>query len=240
MKVGIIGAGMIGATLARHLVKLGHDVKLANSRGVEGVAPIAKDTGATAATANDAVRGAEVVVITIPQKAVADLPGDLFTGASADLVVVDTGNYYPSMRDGNIAAIDEGMPDSAWVAQKLGRPVIKAFNNIFFKSLDEKGAPPGTAGRVALPVAGDPPIARKVVMQLVDELGFDPIDAGPLSESWRQQPGTPGYCMDLDKAAATKALNDADPNRIREIRSEADENAKRIVARMKETGIAAR
>src|SRR4051812_46970830 len=148
MKIGIIGAGMIGATLARHLVKLGHDVKLANSRGVEGVAPIAKEAGAAAVTASDAVRGGEAVVITIPQKAVADLPPDLFAGASDDLVIVDTGNYYPSMRDGNIGAIDEGMPDSAWVAQKLGRPVIKAFNNIFFKSLDEKGTPTGTAGRV--------------------------------------------------------------------------------------------
>ncbi len=139
------------------------------------------------------------------------------------------------MRDGNIAAIDEGLPDSAWVAQKLGRPVVKAFNNIFFKSLDEKGTPPSTAGRVALPIAGDPPSARKVVMELVDRLGFDPIDAGPLSESWRQQPGTPGYCMDLDKAALTEALKDADPACIRENRSKADENAKRVVAKMKET-----
>lgn len=185
MVIGIIGAGMIGATLARRLVQLGHEVRLANSRGVEGVAPIAKEAGATAATVHDAVRGAEVVIVTIPQKAVADLPADLFADAPASLVVVDTGNYYPSMRDGNISAIDAGTPDSAWVAQTLERPVIKAFNNIFFKSLAEKGTPPGTPGRVALPVAGEPERARKVVMDLVDQLGFDPIDAGSLAESWR-------------------------------------------------------
>jgi hypothetical protein len=240
MKIGIIGSGMIGATLARRLVELGHDVKLANSRGVDGVASIAKETGATAATAHDAARGVEVLVVTIPQKAVAELPADLFAGAPDDLVVVDTGNYYPSLRDGNIAAIDDGLCDSAWVAHTLGRPVIKAFNNIFFKSLGEKGMPRGTTGRLALPVAGDPPRARQVVMQLVDALGFDPVDAGSLAESWRQQPGTPGYCADLDEQAARKALQDADPSRIRETRAAADENAKRIVAKMKATGVAER
>ena len=110
----------------------------------------------------------------------------------ADVVVIDTGNYYPT-RDGRIPAIEQGQPESAWVAEQIGRPVIKAFNNIYAKSLLENGRPKGAPDRIALPVAGDPLEARAKVMRLVDELGFDPIDAGGIEESWRQQPGTPSY-----------------------------------------------
>ena len=179
----------------------------------------------TAVTAAEAARHGEIVIVTIPQRAVADLPKDLFAGVPADVVVIDTGNYYPS-RDGSIPAIDEGQPESAWVAGHLGRPVIKAFNNIYFQSLLEKGMPKGTAGRIALPVAGDPPDARAKVLRLVDELGFDPVDAGSIEESWRQQPGTPCYTKDLEAPRLKEALAAADRNGIPEYRKAADDAAR--------------
>lgn len=225
MKVGIIGAGMIGGTLARRLVSLGHDVAIANSRRPETIRELAADAGATAVTAAEAARHGEIVIVTIPQHAVADLPKDLFAGVPDDVVVVDTGNYYPS-RDGSIPAIEAGQPESAWVAEQLGRPVIKAFNNIFFQSLLEKGTPKGTAGRIALPVAGDPPDARAKVLRLVDELGFDPVDAGRIEESWRQQPGTPCYTRDLEAPQLKEALAAADRSRIPEYRKAADDAAR--------------
>src|SRR5690606_41111875 len=122
--------------------------------------------------------------------AIPRLPRGLFDGAPADVAVVDTGNYYPS-RDGRIAELDEGKVESVWVAEHLGRPVVNAFNNIYASHLIEKARPKGAPDRVALPVSGDPPDARAKVMQLVDELGFDPVDAGSLEGSWRYQTGTP-------------------------------------------------
>jgi predicted dinucleotide-binding enzyme len=225
VKIGIIGAGMIGGTLAKRLVNLGHEVVIANSRGPETIHELAADVGATAVTVTEAARSGEIVVVTIPQRAIADLPKDLFANVPADVVVIDTGNYYPS-RDGRIPAIDEGQAESAWVADQLGRPVIKAFNNIYFESLREKGTPKGTPGRIALPVAGDPPAARAKVMHLVDELGFDPIDAGSIEESWRQQPGTPCYTHDLDAPGVKDALAAAYHSRIPEYRKAADDAAK--------------
>jgi 8-hydroxy-5-deazaflavin:NADPH oxidoreductase len=225
VKIGIIGAGMIGGTLARRLVRLGHDVVLANSRGPNTIRDLAVEVGATAVTVGEAARHGEIVIVTIPQRAVADLPKDLFDGVPADVVVIDTGNYYPS-RDGSIPAIDEGQPESAWVAERLGRPVIKAFNNIYFTSLLEKGTPKGTTGRIALPVAGDSPDARAKVMRLVDDLGFDPVDSGSIAESWRQQPGTPCYTRDLDATPLTEALAAADRSRVPEYRKAADDAAR--------------
>ncbi len=222
MRIGIIGAGMIGGTLARRLVKLGHEVAIANSRGPETIRELAAEVGATAVTAAEAARRGEIVIVTIPQRAVADLPKDLFAGVPEDVVVIDTGNYYPS-RDGSIPAIEEGQPESAWVAEHLGRPVIKAFNNIYFQSLLEKGTPKGTTGRIALPVAGDSPEARAKVLRLVDELGFDPVDAGSIEESWRQQPGTPCYTHDLEASRLKEALAAADRSRIPEYRKAADD-----------------
>lgn len=225
MKIGIIGAGFIGGTLARRLVSLGHEVVIANSRGPDTIRELAADVGATAVTVTEAARGGEIVIVTIPERAVADLPKDLFAGVPADVVVIDTGNYYPT-RDGSIPAIQEGQPESAWVAEHLGRPVIKAFNNIYFKSLLEKGTPKGTAGRVAIPVAGDPPDARAMVLRLVDELGFDPVDAGSIEESWRQQPGTPCYTKDLEAPRLKEALAAADRGSIPTYRKAADDAAR--------------
>jgi 8-hydroxy-5-deazaflavin:NADPH oxidoreductase len=225
MKIGIIGAGFIGGTLARQLTALGHEVAIANSRGPETLRDLAAETGARAVTATEAARGGEIVVVTIPQQAVANLPGDLFAGVPEEVVVVDTGNYYPS-RDGRIDAIEEGQTDSGWVAEQLGRPVVKAFNSIYWNSLRDKGQPAGTPGRVALSVAGDSAAAREKVLHLVDELGFDPVDAGTLEDSWRQQPGTPCYCADLDAPRLKEALAAAEQDHMPEYRRQADEAAR--------------
>ena len=225
MNIGIIGAGMIGETLARRLVQLGHEVAIANSRGPETMRDLASEVGAAAVTALEAARSGEIVVITIPERSVAKLPRDLFAGVPADFVVIDTGNYYPT-RDGRIPAVEQGQPESAWVAEQIGRPVIKAFNNIYFKSLLENGRPKGTPDRIALPVAGDPVEARAKVLRLVDELGFDPVDAGGIEESWRQQPGTPCYTQDYNAVQLKAALAAAVRSRVPEYRKAADDAAK--------------
>jgi predicted dinucleotide-binding enzyme len=225
MKIGIIGAGMAGGTLARRLVALGHEVALANSRGPDTLRAFAGKIGAKPVTAREAATSGEIVIIAIPQRAVMDLPKDLFAGVSDDVVVVDTCNYYP-VRDDRIAAIEEGQVESEWVSERLGRPVVKVFNNIFFSSLLENGRPAGAAGRIALPVAGDPPAGRANVMRLVEDLGFDAVDAGSLAESWRQQPGTPAYVHDFDVPRLKAALAAAERNRIPEYRGAANEAAR--------------
>jgi 8-hydroxy-5-deazaflavin:NADPH oxidoreductase len=219
MKIGIIGAGNIGGALTRRLCVLGHEVSVANSRGPETLRDLASATGASAVTVSDAARDKDVVVVTIPEKNVPDLPSDLFADARDDLVVVDTGNYYPQRRDGRIEAIEDGMAESRWVEQQLGRPVVKAFNNIYAQHLLEKGQPKGAPGRIALPVSGDDPAAKSVLLGLVDELGFDPVDAGGLDESWRQQPATPVYATDLDADGVREALASATPDRKPEFRA---------------------
>jgi predicted dinucleotide-binding enzyme len=212
MKIGIIGAGHIGGTLTRRFAALGHDVSVANSRGPETLADLAAESGAHAVSVQEAARGKDVVVVTIPEKNIPTLPKHLFEGAGDDTVVVDTGNYYPQ-RDGRIDAIEKGTTESRWVSQQLGHPVVKAFNNIYAQHLMDHGRPAGEAGRIALPVAGDDPAAKAVVMRLVEELGFDAVDAGSLDESWRQQPGTPVYATDLDAEGVRRALAEARPER---------------------------
>jgi 8-hydroxy-5-deazaflavin:NADPH oxidoreductase len=213
MKIGIIGAGNIGATLTRRLTAAGHDVSVANSRGPETLTELAAETGATAVAAADAARDADVVIVTIPEKHIPDLPDGILDGAAEGAAVIDTGNYYPQRRDGKIESIESGMTESAWVAQQLGRPVIKAFNNIYARHLLEHGKPPGSPDRIALPVAGDDEAAKATVMRLVDEIGFDPVDAGGLADSWRQQPGTPVYASDYDANGVRRALAEASPER---------------------------
>ena len=207
MKIGIIGAGHIGGTLTRRLKALGHDVSVANSRGPETLAALEAETGARATTVADAARDKDVVIVTIPEKSVPALRKEL--GAiDAKTVVVDTGNYYPK-RDGRIAEIESGVPESQWVADQLGRPVVKAFNTIYAQHLLEHGKPAGDRGRIALPVAGDDANAKNLVIGLIDELGFDGVDAGGLADSWRQQQGTAVYGTDLNAEQTKRALADA-------------------------------
>jgi 8-hydroxy-5-deazaflavin:NADPH oxidoreductase len=220
MRIGIIGAGTMGVILARLLGRLGHHVSLANSRGPDSLTAVAAATGATPASVVDAAGAGELVILAIPTKAVGALPRGLFANVADSVVVIDIGNYHPELRDGRIDAIDRGMLDSQWVAQQIGRPVIKAFNTVLDESLREKGLPRGSKGRIALPVAGDSPDAKAAVLRLVDDLGFDPVDGGGLDDSWRQQTGAPAYCRDLDAAALRRALAEADRSRIAEYRAE--------------------
>ena len=175
MKIGIIGAGQIGGTLTRRLTKLGHEVSVANSRGPESLAALAAETGAKAVTAAEAARAGEIVVVTIPEARIPNLPKDLFAGVPDSVVVVDTGNYYPRHRDGRIDGIEGGLTESRWVEKELGRPVVKAFNNIYAKHLMENGKSKGALGRIALPIAGDDKRAKDIVIKLLDELGFDGV-----------------------------------------------------------------
>src|ERR1043165_9599115 len=219
MKIGIIGAGNIGGNLTRRFQELGHKVFVANSRGPETLAGLAEETGATPVSVQEAARRGEVVIVTIPEKNIPDLPRDLFAGVSDDVVVVDTGNYYPQQRDGRIAGIEDGMTESLWVSQQLGRPVVKAFNNIYAERLLKSGKPAGSPGRIALPVAGDDERAKSIVLKLVDELGFDGVDAGGLDDSWRQQPGSPVYAQDFDAQGVRDALSKASRERKPEWRA---------------------
>jgi predicted dinucleotide-binding enzyme len=227
MKIGIIGAGQIGGTVARRLRAAGHDVSIANSRGPASLAALAQETGVRPVTVEEAARAGDVVIVTIPMKNVPRLPAGLFQGVPDNVVVIDTGNYYPQQRDGRIDAIERGMTESRWVAQQLGRPVVKAFNNIYARHLLERGKPRGAPGRIALPVAGDDKAAKSTVIRLMDELGFDGVDAGSLDESWRQQPGTPVYGSDLDVEGVRKALTAAKPERSAEYQAKEGSTAGR-------------
>jgi predicted dinucleotide-binding enzyme len=218
MRIGIIGAGNIGATLTRGLRALGHEVRIANSRGPETLTELATETGATAVWAADAAADADLVIITIPQKNVPNLAPKITAAAKPGAPIIDTNNYYPKQRDGKIDAIEAGQTESEWVSSQLGVPVVKVFNGIFWKHLLTSGTDPGTAGRIALPIAGADGPAKKLVMGVVDALGFDPVDGGTLDESWRQQPGTPVYGKDYGVADTIKALADAPLERPLEFR----------------------
>lgn len=220
MNIGIIGAGKIGGTLTRRLTALGHDVRVANSRAPETLGELAAETGATAVWAAEAAEGADVVIVSIPQRNVVDLAPGIVDGRRAGAPVIETNNYYPRERDGLIAAIEEGLPESAWVSERLGAPVFKVFNGIFWKHLLERGLPAGAEGRIALPIAGDDPDAKRIVFDLIDALGFDPVDGGTVAESWRQQPGTPVYGADLDAEGTARALAAAVPERPEAFRAE--------------------
>jgi predicted dinucleotide-binding enzyme len=218
VKIGIIGAGDIGGNLTRRFTALGHDVAVANSRGPGTLADLAAETGARAVPVTEAARDAEVVIVTIPQGKVPALPDGVLAGAADGAVVVDTGNYYPQ-RDGRIDAIEQGAAESRWVSEQLGVPVVKAFNGIYAAHLLDGGRPAGAQDRRALPVAGDDAEAKQVVLALLDELGFDGVDAGGIDESWRQQPGTPVYGASANAAEVTALLARATPERTTEWRA---------------------
>ena len=190
--VGLIGSGMIGGTVARLSVAAGHHVVLSNSRGPETLKDLVEELGplAAAGTGEEAAEAGDLVVVAIPVKAYASVPA----GPLAGLPVLDTGNYYPQ-RDGQIAELDDGALTSSGLLQRdLPRAqVVKVFNNIYFKHLRSLARPAGAADRSALPIAGDDAAAKAAVTAFLDSIGYDAVDAGPVAESWRQEPGTPAY-----------------------------------------------
>jgi len=205
MRIGIVGAGMIGGTLARLFTAAGHDVVIGNSRGPESLAHLVAEVGprATAATAEGAADAGEVVVVAIPFARF----GDLSAGALAGKVVVDANNFY-APRDGAFPEIEVGTVGSSEVlARHLpGAKVVKAFNTIWYRHLTEHAAPAGTPGRRAIPIAGDDPAAKATVAGLIDDIGFDTYDAGPLAAGRRLQPGTPVYNVRLTMDEVAAAL----------------------------------
>jgi 8-hydroxy-5-deazaflavin:NADPH oxidoreductase len=206
MNIGIIGSGGMGRCLAKKYAKLGHTVSIANSRGPQSLQQFSDETGVEAATVEDAVKNKEVVIVSIPQKNIPSLPKHLFHNLNKDVVVIDTGNYYPTLRDGIIPVLEQSGIDSLWVQQQLGFPVIKVFNSILADSIQDFGKAKGEENRIAIAVSGDNAQAKKVVFALVDELGFDPFDAGTIAQSWRQQPGSPIYCRDITLSETEKRV----------------------------------
>jgi predicted dinucleotide-binding enzyme len=197
MKIGIIGAGEMGSCLASKFSKLGHSVSMANSRGPASLQQHAAQLGAKAVTVEEAIADKNMIVISVHQKHVQDLPLHMFKNLPRNVVVIDTGNYFPTLRGGAIPALDESGTDSLWVQEQLGFPVVKVFNSILATSLQDKGRPNGNEGRIALAVSGDQISSKQVVFELVDVLGFDSFDVGTIAQSWKQQPGSPIYCRDI-------------------------------------------
>jgi len=206
MKIGVIGSGRIGGTFARLVVAHGHEVLLANSRGPASLAGTVAELGARAraGTVEDAARFGDLVVVSIPLARQLELAPELFRGR----IVVDTGNYYPR-RDGQIAELDRGeITSSELFARRLrDARVVKALNTIYFEHLRTQGdASKPLEERRAIFVAGDDVAAKKRISDLLEELGFGPVDAGSLAESARLQPGAPVYNADLTRAAAEALL----------------------------------
>ncbi len=190
--IGLIGAGMIGGTVARLAAGAGYNVVLSNSRGPETLAELAGELGphARAATPVEAAEAGDPVVVTIPLKAYRSVPVEPLTGK----VVIDTNNYYPS-RDGELPELDNGSTTSSELLQQHvpAAKVVKCFNTIFFKHLQALSRPRGAPDRSALPIAGDDQQAKATVTEFLDAIGFDAVDAGSLAEGRRFQPGTPAY-----------------------------------------------
>lgn len=206
--LGIIGSGNIGGAVAHLGVTSGYDVVVSNSRGPETLSDLVASLGehARAGTALEAATAGDLVLIAVPLKAYPSLPVDALAGK----VVMLADNYYPA-RDGQIAELDDGEVTSAGLVQRLlpSSQVVKVFNHIGAGDLAGQGTPAGTADRRALAVFGDSPDARATVTALLDDLGYDTVDGGPLSESWRIEPNTPGYGPRLTASGLKEALASA-------------------------------
>lgn len=192
MRIGLVGSGHIGNTVARLAIGAGHDVVLSNSRGPSTLAGLVAELGphASAATSAEAAAAGDIVVVAIPVRSVPDVPVEPLAGK----VVIDANNYYPA-RDGHIAPLDSGATTSAeLLAAHLGTArVVKAFNSIAASQLINQGQPTGSPDRRALPIAGDDADGKKVVIELIDSFGYDVVDAGGLAEGRRFEPNTPAY-----------------------------------------------
>ncbi|MGY1605765.1 MULTISPECIES: NADPH-dependent F420 reductase [unclassified Geodermatophilus] len=212
--IGIIGAGHIGTALAQAATDAGYDVVLANSRGPETLSDLVQSIGARpsrrgsvrAATAAEAGTAGDLVVVTVPLRAIGDIPVEPLVGK----VVLDTNNYYPE-RDGHVAELDDGSTTSSELLQAHlpTSRVVKAFNHVLAAHITARRSVPGTPNRRAVAIAGDDASAREAAASLIDDLGFDVVDLGPLAEGWRVQPGTPGYGPDLDATGMRRATAEA-------------------------------
>ncbi|WP_461175280.1 NAD(P)-binding domain-containing protein (plasmid) [Arthrobacter sp. Z1-9] len=211
MNIGILGVGHIGTTLATRLSGAGHTVKVANSKDPKTVDTAVLATGAHAVWAAEAAVDVDVLILSVPFDRL-PLMAPLVSDLPSSTVLIDTSNYYPS-RDGGVEEINGGKVESLWAVEQLDRPLVKAWNAIGSDSLARLHRPKGAPDRIAIPVAGDSDSERAIAMALVEDTGFDAYDAGPLADSWRQQPGTPCYCTDLTLAEMPGALAAAEADR---------------------------
>jgi 8-hydroxy-5-deazaflavin:NADPH oxidoreductase len=206
MKIGIIGSGKIGGTLAKLFAGVGHEVAISNSRGPDTLADLVEEIGgrAHAMTAADAVRFGELVVVSIPLHRYREVPRE----GVADKVVIDTNNYYPQ-RDDQIDELDSDSTTSSELLQAHlpGARVVKAFNAIMWRHLRDDGRPAGDPDRLGIPISGDDEDAKRTVAQLIDQIGFDALDAGTLAQGGRKhQPGAPAYTMGVATAELRSLL----------------------------------
>lgn len=220
MKFGIIGAGPIGASISKKLVKNGHDVKIADARGIERLE--GKEIAGMPVSAEEVIKNIDVLIISLPFHVIPTIRNIIDT-CDEKVILVDTSNYYP-FRDNQIEEIENGMVESVWVSNQLGSSIIKAFNNQLAYTLENKGTPEGTSGRIAMAVAGNDLSQKQIIMDIVNELGFDTVDSGSLNDSWRQQPGTPAYCTELTKEELAEALKKGNKERAPFLRDKVIEN----------------
>jgi predicted dinucleotide-binding enzyme len=212
MKIGIIGVGHIGKTLAIKLAAAGHQVSVANSGSPENIHPDVLVTGAKAVTAGEALLDKEVIILSIPLNRILDIAPH-FASIPENVTVIDTSNYYPA-RDQKIESIESGMVESLWVKEQLGRPIAKAWNAIGSQSLEKNGNSTRTENRIAIPFAADRETDRNITKQLIEDTGFDAFDTGSLDDSWRQQPGAPIYCTDLTLNEIESLINTTERERL--------------------------
>lgn len=207
--IGFIGSGNIGSQVARAAIATGHEVVMSNSRGAETLSELIAELGphARAASPVEAAAAGDFVVVSVPVKAIDDVPVAPLDGK----IVLDTNNYYPQ-RDGQVAELDAGRITVSGLLQRHlpGSQVVKAFNHIRAAEITSDATPSGTPGRRALAIAGDDEEARALVADFIDGVGFDVVDLGPLSESWRIEAGTPGYGAVLTQAELAAATANAE------------------------------
>jgi predicted dinucleotide-binding enzyme len=208
MKIGIIGTGAIGSTLAEKLSHAGHQVKVTNTQDFAELSKIAERLGAKAATLKDVVKDVEAIILSIPFKAYKDLPKSLLQDVPQDVIIMDTSNYSP-LRDGELPGL-EGKTESEYISEILGRPVVKVFNIVLGHTLKHNGKAAGEVGRIAISVAADNDKHKKLAAEIVDQTGFDTVDGGTLTLSWRQEPGTPAFCTELNADELKGALAEAE------------------------------
>lgn len=212
MKIGIIGSGYIGGTLTRKLSEAGHDVRIADARGQDSIPESLRNVGATIVDAQEVFRDVDVAILSIPLTFLPTIT-EIVATVPAEATLIDTSNYYPA-RDQRIDEIEQGKVEGVWVRELLGRDVVKTWNAMGSDSLARFGKPSGTKDRLALPVAGDDADHKQVAIRLLDEIGFDAVDSGPLADSWRHQPGAPAYCTDLTADELRHALDAAEKSRL--------------------------
>lgn len=200
--------------LQKKLSIAGHEVKVNNTDEFDALKTKAEELGVLPSTIQDVVKDVDVVILSVPTIAISSLPKDLFKEVSSDVIVVDTSNYYP-FRDGEIEELKAGKVESVWVSEQIGRPVVKAFNNLLAQSLASENS------TIAMAISGNDEKAKTITAGLVKDAGFDFVDAGNLENSWKHQPGKQAYCTELNASELNKALENADQKAASQIRDNA-------------------